>query len=198
MPEDFDQPIKFTEILVALEEKGKYALAKSILNDFLLKSRFSTENRGHFPLGIQSEKGDGYLEIKPREYMGIATQHILSKIFSGGVGLTPEELSNLADHRNRKRREEPFVGYRLRFIERIANSLPLVGQVFQGRVMEEQGNQYLIEVAGFSRWGRVKRTEDFEKRHAGEVINVKLDGYRVSKRRFQFSETSAQSVEEVV
>ena len=187
---DFDEPLSFAAILQSLEEKHATVRAQStlqeILDVFLTRSRFDTINRGHFGIGV-----DAYLEIKPRDATGIANQYQLLHLFhpKTHTGLSLTELEYRAARRNRQAKERGTVEYRLRFLERIAENLKMVGSSFIGSVKEVLRDRLLIEVPGFTKWGVVPfyPGSKYNRYSIGEEFEVSLKGFSVERMRFVFA-----------
>lgn len=181
--EDFSGPLRLAALLRVLEEREAHLLVSEIIDTFLTRSRMDTVNRGHFALGVPS-----YIEIKPREAAGIANQFQLRALSDSTWEARSEgEMRSRARQRNRQRDEYDMVTYRLRFFERLRESLAWQGQSYDATIKEIDASGALVEAQEFSRWGVIpssKRSRSFK---VGDPVKVQLRGFNVEKMRFQFS-----------
>lgn len=185
---DFDEPRQFAGILQALEKKYQSPQAqhtlREVLDVFLTRSRYDTQNRGHYGIGV-----DAYIEIKPRDAAGIPNQYQLLHLFDRHAPLLPlRELEHRASRRNRQSNERSSIEYQLRFYERIKENLTHCGKQFVAKVREIHSDRLLVEVNGFTKWGFVQ--SDSHSRHrpfsVGQDISVTLKGFSIERMRFLF------------
>jgi hypothetical protein len=190
-PDDFDNPLQVTGILDCLEDRGSaeaLALVSQILDMFLLRSYFSTQNLGHYALGVAN-----YLDIKPRDSTGLANQFQLDAYFRGVSGLALEELENRANTRNLRNWSRDQTYYKLNFFEMLKQRLPMVGQRFAAQVVEHKADALMVEVPGFSRWGFMPTTTissslpTLPSLAIGAPLDIRLEGFNPDEMRFQFS-----------
>jgi hypothetical protein len=188
----FDDPLRLTGLLQALEDKGERSLLHEILDAFVLRSRFDTVNVGHRGIGV-----DAYLEIKPREATGLKNQfQLLAALHPDEVPLSVSELQAFAERRNRQRREQPGVSYRLRFLEELHEGLLQIGGKFRSQVIAERDGKLMIEVVGFERWGVFAATPEQRERYpVGSRIAVQLDGFDIEAMRFRFSKPTSEGAQ---
>jgi exoribonuclease R len=85
-PADFENPSQFAGILQSLEQRRDPAsqiLLNNLLDTFLLRSLYSTDNSGHYGLRVEQ-----YAEFKPRDASGLANQYQLAAIFDNRAPLS--------------------------------------------------------------------------------------------------------------
>ncbi len=181
---DFDKPSEFAGILRALENQNTppaQALLNSLIDTYLLRSHYSTNNDGHFGLRL-----DGYLEIKPRDASGLANQYQLAALFEGREPLSEAEMARRATTLNEKRWRRDEVNYKLRFLEMLHDKLQHVGnKAFFGKVAREGGRPY-IEVEGFSKWGMLHGRIPEAPLAKDSPVVVTLKGFHLRYMRFIF------------
>ncbi len=186
----FDDPLSFAVLLRSLEDLESpvaRALARQILDTFLLKTTFSTRNEGHYGLGLSH-----YLEIKPRDASGIRNQHQLDAAFGEGKEIPLADLEHCALWRNARKVRDDERRYKLRFFEMLGERLQSDSVIHEVTVREERKNFVLVDVPGFSRWGYISKPRRMagEERAAmppGFTFQAALDGFSVERMRFKFS-----------
>jgi hypothetical protein len=182
--EDFDKPGDFAGILRSLEDRNSpeaQALLNSLIDTYLLRSQYSTQNEGHFGLRL-----DGYLEIKPRDASGLANQYQLAALFEKREPLSGKEMVRRASALNEKRWRRDELNYKLRFLEMLHDRLEHVNNKgFFGKVAQDGGRPY-IEVEGFSKWGLLHGRIPDAPLTKGAPVVVTLKGFHLRYMRFIF------------
>lgn len=193
---DFDTTAGLARLITRLEEVGSLEANRTlteILDAFLLRSRFDTENLGHYGVGK-----DAYMDIKPREATGLANQYqIRAALDRNYTPLKLEELNQRADKRNQQKAENDTLEYKLRFMERVKESLALEGQQFSAEVVRIKKGMALVEIPEFSRWGVVPLRKDRNREwlENGDRVRVKICGFNVNEMRFQFELVSSSTAQ---
>jgi exoribonuclease R len=181
---DFEQPLRLASILKLLEDHGAHSLLQEIVDVFLVRTRFDTINRGHYGIGTPA-----YLEIKPRESMGLQNQFQIRSALSRGsyVGLSASEIDKRVKERNQLRESEESIEFKFRFYERLREGLSHAGQVFSGVIQEVHRGEVLVEFPEFSRWGMVQVPGHIARRvREGDMVQARLLGFNVERMRFEF------------
>lgn len=181
---DFDSPLSFAGILRSLEENpspSARSLSNKLLDMFLLRTQYSNRNVGHFGLRLSE-----YLEIKPRDATGIANQHQLNAIFTGGRGLSESEVVRRATALNDKRWSRDERMYKMRFLEMLTERLNEVGNTFLAEGARLGNGPSYFQVDTFSKWG-VVRDRQASYLSPGDLVALKLEGFHLPSMRFIFS-----------
>jgi hypothetical protein len=184
---DFESPLSFAGILRSLEENSSpsaRSLSNKLLDMFLLRTQYSPRNVGHYGLRLSE-----YLEIKPRDATGIANQHQLNAIFTGGRPLSETEVVRRATALNDKRWSRDERMYKLRFLEMLTERLGEVGNTFLAEAARLGNGPSYFQVDTFSKWGFV-RDRQAPYLTPGDLVALKLEGFHLPTMRFEFSLTS--------
>jgi hypothetical protein len=184
---DFESPLSFAGILRSLEENpspSARSLSNKLLDMFLLRTQYSPRNVGHYGLRLSE-----YLEIKPRDATGIANQHQLNAIFTGGRPLSETEVVRRATALNDKRWSRDERMYKLRFLEMLTERLGEVGNTFLAEAARLGNGPSYFQVDTFSKWGFV-RDRQAPYLTPGDLVALKLEGFHLPTMRFEFSLTS--------
>ena len=184
---DFESPLSFAGILRSLEENpspSARSLSNKLLDMFLLRTQYSPTNVGHYGLRLSE-----YLEIKPRDATGIANQHQLKAIFTGGNPLSVKEVIRRATALNDQRWSRDERMYKLRFLEMLTERLSEVGNTFLAEAARLGNGPSYFQVDTFSKWGFV-RDRQAPYLTPGDLVALKLEGFHLPTMRFEFSLTS--------
>jgi exoribonuclease R len=185
---DFEHPSQFAGILQSLEtrhDQASQAVLNNLLDTFLLRSLYSTENSGHYGLRVEQ-----YAEFKPRDASGIANQYQLAAIFENRPALSKQELKERANLLNDKRWRRDERGFKLIFLEMLYEKLASVGAVCIGAVAELKRGKIYVDMQGFSKWGLLESNEEALKLEVGDPIAAELKGFDLESMRFLFSITT--------
>lgn len=184
--QDFDNPSQFAGILTSLEDRrdpASQAVLNDMLDTFLLRTLYSTDNSGHFGLRLK-----GFAEWKPRDASGLTNQLQLDAVWRGEAPLSLEEVLDRTNLLNKKRWARDEKTYNLRFLEMLEYQLPHEGDVGVGTVTSIDGKPITIDVGGFSRWGVLKNAPTHPALDVGSPVTAKLVGFDLGHARFLFEE----------
>jgi|GEM_PF-1785181 len=180
---DFESPSEFAGILRSLEERGSpqaQSLLNTLIDTYLLRSQYSTMNKGHFGLRV-----DGYLEIKPRDASGLANQFQLAAIHGNRNPIPEHEMVRRASVLNEKRWRRDEIQYKLRFLEMLHEKLEGTDSaLFLGSIVHIGDHGSYVHVEGFSKWGKLDGSHEGLERDA--PVAVMLKGFELSSMRFVF------------
>jgi exoribonuclease R len=182
--ENFDNPSEFAGILSSLESRrdpASQALLNDLLDTFLLRTLYGTENHGHYGLRL-----DSYAEFKPRDASGIANQIQLDALWEEKEPLSEEEVLHRANVLNEKRWRRDERAYKLRFYEMLHDNLSLEGTVCVGTVAAISSKRILVEMPGFSKWALLEGAEADSTLEVGSPVTATLRGFNLQHARFEF------------
>jgi exoribonuclease R len=168
--------------LESRRDPASQALLNDLLDTFLLRTLYGTENYGHFGLRL-----DSYAEFKPRDASGIANQLQLDAIWEGHEPLSYEEVLNRANVLNEKRWRRDERGYKLRFYEMLHDNLALEGTVCVGTVAAISSKRILVDMPGFSKWVLLEGAEADSTLEVGSPVTATLRGFNLRHARFAFT-----------
>jgi hypothetical protein len=182
--DDLEKPSEFAGILRSLEARNSedaQSLLNSLIDTYLLRSQYSTQNEGHFGLRL-----DEYLEIKPRDASGLANQYQLAALFEKRELLSEKEMHRRASTLNEKRWRRDELNYKLRFLEMLHDKLEHVkNRVFFAK-MAGDGDRPYVEVEGFSKWGLLHGRISSVPLPQDAPVVVTLKGFHLRYMRFIF------------
>lgn len=189
-PKEESYPKGIREILSQLEQLNSplaRSMENTIIDQALLRSRFSTSNRGHLGLRV-----DGYTRFKPRDAVGLLNQLNTDAAMGSSELISPEEVEYRVKLLNDRRWKREEKHYQLRFLEMLQEKLELVGRSFLAEVAQgrEASSDYVyLDVQGFSKWGFMLRAPELSLK-AQDPIVVTLKGFHLSRMRFEFEPTT--------
>lgn len=183
-PEDFDDSIRFRELIGRVAEKKEAELANKMLDAVFERGSFRLENWGHEYLKV-----DAYAPVKTRLFSGWVNQQQLLAALRGETAFTHEELVRMEESANKANRRNDYDGARLRVFEEVLAHRDQMGKEFSATVNRVYSDEVWITVPGYYRWGAIKfkrGSDDAKQFNVGDEIKVKMDGYDVRKDRFRF------------